>query len=422
MRPWQGAPACYPAGMTLEPLTQPGPLFRHRPFRIYFLAEVFAGFSSQITTVAVGWQVYNLTNSAFDLGMIGLMQFVPAALLMFIGGHVADRYDRRRIAQICQLVAATMAAFLAWGSFAGWLHVPQIFAAVAVLGAVSAFEGPATSALLPSVAPEGLFQKATAMSTAALQVAVISGPVLGGLAYAIAPGVPYTMMAAFWLLSALLNGAITLERPVEDDEEPPTIGALFAGVAFVRRSPTILGAISLDLFAVLLGGATALLPIYARDILHTGAWGLGILRGAPAIGALLMTAVLARHALDRRVGVRMFQAVIVFGIGTMVFALSHWIWLSLLALAVMGAADTVSMVIRSALVQLGTPDTMRGRVGAVKSLFVGASNELGEFESGITAALFGAVPAAVLGGLGTIVVALLWMKVFPTLRDVERLE
>lgn len=422
MQPWQGTAACYPPGMTLEPLTQPGPLFRHRPFRIYFLAEVFAGFSSQITTVAVGWQVYNLTNSAFDLGMIGLMQFVPAALLMFIGGHVADRYDRRRIAQICQLVAATMAAFLAWGSFAGWLHVPQIFAAVAVLGAVSAFEGPATSALLPSVAPEGLFQKATAMSTAALQVAVISGPVLGGLAYAIAPGVPYTMMAAFWLLSALLNGAITLERPVEDDEEPPTIGALFAGVAFVRRSPTILGAISLDLFAVLLGGATALLPIYARDILHTGAWGLGILRGAPAIGALLMTAVLARHALDRRVGVRMFQAVIVFGIGTMVFALSHWIWLSLPALAVMGAADTVSMVIRSGLVQLGTPDAMRGRVGAVKSLFVGASNELGEFESGITAALFGVVPAAVLGGLGTIVVALLWMKVFPTLRDVERLE
>ena len=206
------------------------------------------------------------------------------------------------------------------------------------------------------------------------------------------------------------------------EREPPTLDAIFAGVRFVRHNPAILGTISLDLFAVLLGGATALMPIYARDILHTGPWGLGVLRAAPAVGALLMTAVLARHSIHRRVGMRMFQAVITFGLATVVFALSHLIWLSLLALAIMGAADMVSVVIRVSLVQLGTPDEMRGRVGAVNYLFVNASNQLCEFESGITAALFGAMPAAVLGGVGTVAVALLWMKLFPALRHVERLE
>jgi MFS family permease len=208
----------------------------------------------------------------------------------------------------------------------------------------------------------------------------------------------------------------------EVTKEPPTFAALFAGVQFVRRNPTILGTISLDLFAVLLGGATALLPIYARDILHTGPWGLGVLRSAPAVGALVMSAALARHALDRRVGIRLYQAVIVFGMATVVFGLSHLLWLSILALAILGAADTVSMVIRISLVQLATPDEMRGRVGAVNFLFVNASYQLGEFESGMTAALFGAMPAAVLGGVGTIVVALLWMRMFPALRKVQRLE
>ena len=387
----------------------------------YFWARGFSEFSYQIAAVAVGWQVYALTDSAFDLGMVGLVQFIPTALLVFVAGHAADRYDRRRVVQICQIAEGLTAAFLAWGSFAGWLTVPEIFAAVAVFGTATAFESPAAAALLPGVAPEGMLQKGTALSTGAFQVAMISGPALGGLAYAVAPGAPYAIMAVFWLLAGMLNGAIRLERPVTA-KEPPTLAALFAGVGFVRRNPAILGTISLDLFAVLLGGATALLPIYARDILHTGPWGLGVLRGAPAVGALLMTAVLARHAIKRRVGMRMFQAVIVFGLATVVFALSHAIWLSLLALAILGAADTVSMVIRISLVQLATPDEMRGRVGAVNFLFVNASNQLGEFESGITAALFGAMPAAVLGGLGTIAVALLWMKLFPTLRNVERLE
>jgi len=407
--------------MSAGPSARSGVLFGHRPFLLYFCARGGSEFSYQIAAVAVGWQVYALTSSAFDLGMVGLAQFVPTALLTFAAGHVADRYDRKRVVQICQIAEALTAAFLAWGSFAGWLTVPEIFAAVAVFGAAIAFESPAAAALLPGVAPEGMLQKATAIATGSFQVAMISGPALGGLAYAVAPGVPYTVMAVFWLLAGLLNGAIRLDRPVAA-KEPPTFAALFAGVGFVRRNPAILGTISLDLFAVLLGGATALLPIYARDILQTGPWGLGVLRGAPAVGALLMTVVLARYTIRRRVGLRMFQAVIVFGLATAVFALSRSLFLSVLALAVLGAADTVSMVIRISLVQLATPDAMRGRVGAVNFLFVNASYQLGEFESGITAALLGAMPAALLGGLGTIAVALLWMKLFPALRKVERLE
>jgi hypothetical protein len=233
--------------------------------------------------------------------------------------------------------------------------------------------------------------------------------------------VPYAITAVFWLLSGVLNGAIQVDRPIRS-AEAPTLGSLFAGVAFVRNNPNILGTISLDLFAVLLGGATALLPIFASDILHTGPWGLGLLRTAPAAGALLMTTLLTHRSITRRVGLRMFQAVILFGLATIVFALSTDLWLSVFALAIMGAADTVSVVIRLSLVQLATPDGMRGRVGAVNFLFINASNQLGEFESGITAALFGAVPATVLGGVGTVAVALLWMKLFPSLRKVERLE
>jgi MFS family permease len=299
--------------------------------------------------------------------------------------------------------------------------VPLIFTAMAVFGTATAFRSPAQSALLAGVAPEGLLQRASAVSTGAFQTAIITGPMIGGIAYVMSPGAPYVLMAVFWMLASLLNGSIKLDRPVVA-KEPPTFAALFAGVGFVRNNPAILGTISLDLFAVLLGGATALLPIYAREILHTGPWGLGVLRSAPAIGALLMTVVLARHAINRRMGLRMFQAVIVFGAATVVFALSPWILLSVGALAIMGAADTVSVVIRVTLVQLATPDDMRGRVGAVNFLFINASNQLGEFESGATAALLGAMPAAVLGGVGTIVVALLWMKLFPQLRHVDRLE
>jgi MFS family permease len=396
-------------------------LFRHPPLLLFVASRSFSEFAYQIATVAIGWQIYALTDSAIYLGMVGLVQFIPNALLVFIAGHAADRYDRRRVVQACQLIQGFAAAYLGWRSLAGDLTVPEIFSVLVVFGVGGALGDPASSALLPAVAPEGHLQRATALSTGAWQVALVTGPAIGGLAYAISPAVPYAVMATFWLLAAVFCGAIRLERPAAEPD-PPSLGQLFAGVKFVRDNPAILGTISLDLFAVLLGGASALLPIYARDILQAGPWALGVMRAAPAVGALLMTAVLARHPISQRVGLRMFQGVIAFGIAICVFALSREIWLSTLALAAMGAADTISVVIRISLVQLATPDEMRGRVGAVNYLFVNASNQLGQFESGITAALFGAMPAALIGGLGTIAVALIWMKLFPSLRQVERLE
>jgi MFS family permease len=404
-------------------VTAPGAnkLFRHRPFLLYFSARLVSSFSYMISAVAVGWQVYALTNSAFDLGLVGLVQFIPMAVLTFAAGHVADRYDRKRVVQICQIVEGLTALFLAAGTYGGWLTVHEIFGAVAVFGAARSFESPAVASLLPAVVPEGMLQKGTALASGAFQVATIAGPALGGILYAIGPDVPYALMAVSWLLGGFLNGAIRMDRPAVA-KEPPTFRSLFAGVGFVKANPTILGTISLDLFAVLLGGATALLPIYAKDILHTGPWGLGLLRGAPAAGSLLMTVFLARRPIARRVGMRMFQAVIVFGVFTVVFALSRSIMLSVVSLAIMGAADTISVIIRLSLVQLQTPDAMRGRVSAVNFLFINASNQLGEFESGMTAALMGAVPAAVLGGIGTIIVGLLWMRLFPALRRVETLE
>jgi len=398
-----------------------GALLKHPPFLLFLLSRSCSRFATQIGAVAIGWQVYDLTGSAFDLGMIGLVQFLPTALLLFAAGHAADRYERKRVVQLCEIVEGLTALFLAWGAFAGWLTVTHIFVAAFVLGIVGAFESPALAALLPLIAPQGSLQRATAISSGAAQIATITGPAIGGLAYAVAPSASYGIMAAFAFFAAVGIGAVRLTQPVAVRDHA-TAGDLFAGVRFVRDNPAILGTISLDLFAVLLGGVTALLPIYARDILDTGPLGLGILRAAPAVGALLMTALLARFTINHRVGMRMFQAVIVFGAATVAFALSPWMWLSVLALAILGAADTVSVVIRFSLVQLATPDEMRGRVGAVNFLFINASNQLGQFESGITAALFGAVPAAVLGGVGTIAIALLWMKLFPALRDVQRLE
>ena len=407
--------------MSLAATNPTARLFGHRPFLLFASGRVFSDLASQIATVAVGWQVYDMTRSAFDLGLTGLFQFLPTAILVFIAGHAADRYDRQRVVQACQLLQGTVAVFLAWGTFGGWLTVPWIFAAMGVFGVATAFRSPAQSALLAGVSPEGLVQRASAVSNGSFQTAIITGPMIGGLTYVVSPGAPYVLMAVFWLLASILNGLIKLDRPVAA-KDPPTFADLFAGVGFVRNNLAILGTISLDLFAVLLGGATALLPIYAREILETGPWGLGALRSAPAIGALLMTVFLTRHGVNRKIGIRMFQSVIVFGVATVVFALSPWILLSLVALAVMGAADTVSVVIRITLVQVATPDNMRGRVGAVNFLFVNASNQLGEFESGVTAALLGAMPAALLGGIGTILVALLWMKLFPELRKADRLE
>jgi MFS family permease len=398
-----------------------GELLTQRSFLLFLLSRSLSRFSSLIGVVAFGWQVYDLTGSAFALGMIGLVGFIPAALLVFVAGNAADRYERKRILQICQFAEALTSLLLAWGAYAGWLNVVDIFIAVLVLGTTAAFENPATAALLPQVVPQGAVQRATALSSGSAQLATITGPALGGIAYAISPGLPYGIMVAFWLTAALCAGAVHLMQPATP-KGTATPGDLFAGITFIRNNPAILGTLSLDLFAVLFGGVVALLPIYARDILHTGPWGLGVLRAAPAVGALLTTAILARQPIERRVGLRMFQSVIIFGVATVLFSVSHWMWLSLPALAVLGAADTVSVVIRFSLVQLATPDAMRGRVGAVNFLFINASNQLGQFESGVTAALLGTVPAAIFGGVATVAVALLWMKLFPTLRHVEKLE
>jgi MFS family permease len=325
------------------------------------------------------------------------------------------------VVQVCLVVEALTALYLCWGCYAGVMSEVQLFAATFVLGIAGAFESPAIAALLPMVAPSGTLQRASAIQSGAGQLATITGPALGGFAYAVAPGLPYGLMVVFCFAGVIFTGAIK----VLDTPSPAHDAAskdLFAGVRYIRSNSAILGTISLDLFAVLFGGVVALLPIYARDILQAGPLGLGLLRAAPAVGALAMTAVLARHTISRHVGLRMFQAVIVFGVATVVFALSHWMWLSVVSLAILGAADTVSVVIRFSLVQLATPNEMRGRVGAVNFLFINASNQLGQFESGVTAALLGTVPSAVFGGVATIAVALLWMKLFPSLRKVERLE
>jgi MFS family permease len=396
-------------------------LLRQSPFLFFLLSRSLSRFSSQIAAVAIGWQIYDMTGRAFDLGMVGLIQFLPTALLVFVAGSAADRYRRRRVVQVCQILEALTALYLCWGSYAGILTEAQLLAATFMLGIAGAFESPATAALLPLIAPSGTLQRASALSSGAAQLATITGPALGGFAYALAPGLPYGIMVVFWLAGMVFTGAIdVMDEP--SAEEHASSKDLFAGVRFIRDNPAILGTISLDLFAVLFGGVTALLPIYARDILDAGPLGLGILRAAPAVGALAMTAVLARHTISRHVGLRMFQAVMIFGAATVVFALSNWMWLSVAALAILGAADTVSVVIRFSLVQIATPNEMRGRVGAVNFLFINASNQLGQFESGVTAALLGTMPAAVLGGVATVAMALLWMKLFPVLRKVERLE
>jgi MFS family permease len=296
----------------LSPSSDVGRLLRHPPLLLLSVARSMSELAAQIATVAIGWQVYQLTDSAFALGLVGLVQFAPSALLVFVAGHAADRYDRRRVLQLCQSAQGAAAAYLCARSLGGSLSAPEIFAVLLVFGVAGAFESPASAALLPAVAPEGMLQRATALSTGAWQVAAISGPAIGGLAYAVSPAAPYLVMVVAWLLAVLANGAIRLPRTIVADD-PPTIAKLFAGIPFVWNNPAVLGTISLDLFAVLLGGATALLPIYAKDILHSGPWALGVMRAAPAVGALLMTAILTRHPLNHSVGLRMFQAVIAFG-------------------------------------------------------------------------------------------------------------
>jgi MFS family permease len=395
-------------------------LLRHPAFVQFWFARIASGFGFQMLSVAVGWQIYAITGRALDLGLIGLVQFFPSVLLALPAGHMADQFERRRVVLYGQVVELVAVALLAVLTLRGDIHEIGILLLVFAISTAKAFESPSMQSLLPALVPARILPRAVASSGAAFQAAMILGPAVGGVLYVAGPGVVYLCAAALYLVAAVLIAWLRYEQ-AQSKREPATLKTLFAGVHFIRERKDILGVISLDLFAVLLGGATALLPIFAKDILHTGPWGLGILRAAPAVGALLMSVWLSRHDLERRVGVVMFGSVAGFGAATLVFAVSTSLWLSVAALFVAGAFDMVSMVIRGSLVQLDTPDAMRGRVNAVNGIFINTSNQLGEFESGLLAAWLGAVGATLVGGFGTLAVVGLWMLLFPGLRRRQRL-
>ena len=405
----------------MNPTSTTAPLLQHAGFIEYWCSRLFSMFAFQMLSVAVGWQIYDITHRALDLGIIGLVQFIPSFVLALPAGHVADRFDRRGIVLVCQAVEGAATLLLAIGSWLRWFDVQAILVIVFVIGCARAFEFPTMSALLPSLVPVSLLSRAMAAGSSASMSAMIIGPALGGFLSVAGAGTVYGVAGLLFVIASALMWRLQLERPPQK-REPATLRTVFAGITFIRHRPVVLGAISLDLFAVLLGGATALLPVFARDILHTGPWGLGLLRAAPAVGALGMSLWLTRKPLTRNVGYVMFWCVAGFGVATVIFGISRSFTLSLVSLLALGALDMVSMVIRGALVQLETPDEMRGRVSAVNAIFINTSNQLGEFESGITAAWWGAVPATVIGGIGTLLVVGLWMWWFPALRERQRLE
>lgn len=387
-------------------------LTRERPFMRLWVARLFGTAASQMLLVAIGWHMYDLTGSAWDLGLVGLYQFVPALLLALYAGHVVDRHHRGRIVAACLALQGTVGAALLCAHVLHHDSRALLLGLSVVLGAVRAFQMPAQQALTPMLVPPLMLPRAMAFSSAGMQGAVIGGPALGGLLFAAGTSVVYGVSVVLFVIGCVLVARLGYVQPVRV-REPVTLATVFAGVDFIWRRKPVLGAISLDLFAVLLGGAVALLPIYAKDILHTGPWGMGLLRSAPAVGALLTSIVLTRRPIERHIGRTLLVAVGAFGLCMVVFGLSRSFTVSLIALAISGGADMVNVVIRQTLVQLETPDDMRGRVGAVSSIFIGASNQLGEFESGATAAL--------LGGAGTMVVALAWFRLFPSLAKRDRM-
>ncbi len=404
----------------MSPRTSPEitALLHNRSLRLFWAARLASTIGNQMLAVAVGWQIYALTGSPFYLGLVGLAQFLPMFLLTLVVGQIADRYERKKILGICQILQGAGTFTLAAGSFGGWLNKESILLIVFLFGAARAFEMPTGQAFMPNLVSRELLPRAIAWSTSFTMCAFIAGPALGGFLYAAGATTAYTVIGML-LWGASLLVSLIRAKPALMKREPTGLKSLFAGISFIRSKPEILGAISLDLFAVLLGGATALLPVYAREILFVGPRGLGLLRSAPAIGALLMSLFLASHPLRHKIGKSMFVAVIIFGAATIGFGLSTSLVFSLGMLILLGAADVISVVIRQSLVQMRTPDAMRGRVSAVNSMFVGTSNQLGEFESGVTAAWFGVVPAVLFGGIGTIVVTLLWMRLFPGLFNAD---
>ncbi|MCU1718223.1 MFS transporter [Pseudomonas sp. 5P_3.1_Bac2] len=400
-------------------MSNPQQLRQHRPFIFFWFARVFTASGFQMLTVAIGWHMYELTGSVLDLGLVGLVEFLPKVLFILLTGHVADRFDRRYVAALCQSAQGLVALTLLIGSSAGGITREMIFLIAFLLGTARAFEMPTTQALLPNVVPEKLFASAVAASASAIQAATIIAPALGGLLYALGAGWVYG--PATLLYGAALSMMLCLPTQHVPTKQKVSLQSLLAGFKFIRSRPVVFGAVSMDMVAVLLSGATALLPVFAKDILLTGPWGLGLLRSAPAVGAVVMSIWLARHPIERRVGPVMFSAVAVFGVATIGFGLSTSLWFSLLTLVLLGAADMISMVIRQAFVQLQTPDEMRGRVSAVNGLFIGASNQLGDFRAGVSAAWFGTVPAVLIGGFGAILVTGLWMRLFPELAKRDHL-
>ncbi len=384
-------------------------------------ARMLGTAAQQMLMVAVGWHMYDITGSAWDLGLVGLFQFVPALVLALYAGHVVDQHHRGRILAMCLAAQGGVAAALLGAHLAGHDSRALLLGLSLVLGAVRAFQMPAQQSLTPLLVPPLMLPRAMAFSSAGQQASIIGGPALGGLLFVAGMGVVY---GASLLLFAAACVLVARLRYVHNapQREPVTAATLLAGVRFIWQRKPVLGAVSLDLFAVLLGGAVALLPIYAKEILHTGPWGLGLLRSAPAVGALAMSITLTRTPVERHVGRTLLLAVGAFGLCMVVFGLSTSFIVSLVALAVSGAADMVNVVIRQTLVQLETPDAMRGRVSAVNSIFIGASNQLGEFESGATAALLGPVGSVVAGGVGTVLVALAWFRLFPGLAQRDRIE
>jgi len=395
--------------------------FSHPAFVRFQSARFFTVLATEMQSVAIGWQVYEITHRPLDLGLVGLAQFLPTVLLFLLAGHAADRYDRRKLLVLCYSGYATCSALLLLAALCRVTNVYPIYAILLLLGVVRSFSGPVSRAIQPQLVPPEHFANAVAWSSSLFQGATILGPAFGGLVYAAARG-----PSAVYVLG-LLSGGIavlaTLRLRFEEKprpREPISSRSLLAGLRYIWREKLVLGAISLDLFAVLLGGAVALLPVYAKEILRTGPWGLGLLRTAPGVGAAAM-AIFVAHRPMRRAGAKMLWCVAGFGMFTIIFGLSHNFWLSLAALLLVGASDMVSVIVRAILIQVATPDEMRGRVNAVDMIFIGASNELGEFESGLTAQWFGTVPAVVLGGLGTLLVVALWAWAFPELRRTDQL-
>jgi MFS family permease len=391
--------------------------FTHPDFVLFEIARFLIVTAVEMQAVAVGWQVYDITKRALDLGLVGLAQFLPGILLFLVSGHASDRFDRRKVLGACYAGYAVCSGLLRVLAVHSTHAVPPIYLVLILLGVVRSFNGTASRSILPQLVPEEHFSNAVAWNATAFQAATIIGPSLGGVLYAAfrGPSEVYAV-AMITAMGALVSAFRIKTRPQIRRREPMTLKTVFAGLHFIWREKLILGAISLDLFAVLLGGAVALLPVYAREILHTGPWGLGLLRTAPGVGAALMAVALAHRPLRSRAGPMLLWSVAGFGVCTILFGVSTSLVLSLIALICLGAADMISVIIRATLVQLRTPDEMRGRVMAVDMVFIGTSNELGQFESGLTAQWFGTVPAVVLGGVGTLLIIALWGWIFPDLR------